>query len=161
MPKNNQFGGIIYNIKNKIEGMKALQAPYNLALIRHGSNLAEKLIAELPPRNKKDENAKNQIQNKPLNILKNPSFEEVENGIPKDWVAKVHYGKASLNSDSSIARTGRYSGRIKSKMGGGAELHIVPYLEAGEYILSGWVKTEGVEGNNGCLLYTSPSPRDS
>ena len=60
--------------------------------------------------------------------------------------------RASLNSDSSIARTGRYSGRIKSKMGGGAELHIVPYLEAGEYILSGWVKTDGVEGNNGVLL---------
>ena len=152
MPKNNEFGEIIYKLKNEIEGMKALQAPYNLALIRHGSNLAEKLIAEIPPRNKKDEIAKNQIQNKPLNILKNPSFEEVENEIPKDWVAKVHYGKASLNSDSSIARTGRYSGRIKSKMGGGAELHIVPYLEAGEYILSGWVKTEGVEGNNGVLL---------
>ena len=76
----------------------------------------------------------------------------VENGIPKHWVAKVHYGKASLNSDSSIARTGRYSGKIKSKMGGGAEFHIVPYLEAGEYLLSGWVKTEGVEGNNGVLL---------
>ena len=76
----------------------------------------------------------------------------VENGIPKDWVAKVHYGKASLNSDSSIARTGKYSGKIKSKMGGGAELHIVPYLEAGEYLLSGWIKTEGIEGNNGVLL---------
>ena len=60
MPKNNEFGEIIYKLKNEIEGMKALQAPYNLALIRHGSNLAEKLIAEGPPRNKKDENAKNQ-----------------------------------------------------------------------------------------------------
>ena len=152
MPKNNEFGEIIYKLKNEIEGMKALQAPYNLALIRHGSSLAEKLIAQGPPRNKKDENDKNQIQNKPQNILKNPSFEKVENGMPRDWVAKVHYGKASLNSDSSNARTGRYSSKIKSKIGGGAELHIVPYLEAGEYILSGWVKTEGVEGNNGVLL---------
>ena len=37
MPKNDDFGEIIYGLKNKIEGMKALQAPYNLALIRHGS----------------------------------------------------------------------------------------------------------------------------
>lgn len=152
MPENNEFGEIIYSLKNKIKDMKALQAPYNLALIRHGSSLAEKLIAEGPPRNKKNEVDAKPIQEKPQNILKNPSFEEIEKGLPKDWVAKLHYGKASLSIDSSIAKTGKYSAKIESKVGGGAEFHMVPRLEPGEYLLSGWVRTKAVEGINGVLL---------
>lgn len=152
MPENDDFGKIIYGLKNKIEGMKALQAPYNLALIRHGSRLAEKLIAEGPPRNKKNEIDIEPVQNKPQNILKNPSFEEIKDGLPSKWVSKVHYGKAILSIDSLISRTGKYSGKIESKLGGGAEFHLVPRLEPGEYLLSGWVKTKGVEGENGVLL---------
>ena len=82
--KNDDFGEIIYGLKNKIEGMKALQAPYNLALIRHGSRLAEKLIAEGPPRNKKNEIDIEPVQNKPQNILKNSSFEEIDFSRPEE-----------------------------------------------------------------------------
>ena len=64
----------------------------------------------------------------------------------------MHYGKEFLSIDSLISRTGKYSGKIESKLGGGAEFHLVPRLEPGEYLLSGWVKTKGVEGKNGVLL---------
>jgi len=152
MPENNELGKVIYSLKENINGMKALQAPYNLALIRHGSSLAEKLIASGPLRNKNNEDEIKPIESQPKNILKNPSFEEIENGLPRDWVSKVHYGKASLSIDSSIVRTGKYSGKIESKVGGGAEFHLAPLLEPGEYLLSGWVKTKEVKGNNGVLL---------
>jgi hypothetical protein len=152
MPKNDKIGKAIYGIKDRIKGMDPLKAPYNLALIHHGSSIVQNLITNGPIRNKQNEIKIKPNDNKPKNILKNSSFENVKNGLPENWISKVHYGKAHLSVDSTIARTGKYSGKIESKLGGGAEFHLVPLLEPGEYLLSGWVKTKNVEGDNGVLL---------
>ena len=87
-----------------------------------------------------------------VNMLKNPSFEESKNGLPLYWTSKVHKGTATLSIDSSLARTGKNSGRIESKVGGGAEFLMVRSVEPGEYLLSAWVRTKDIEGKNGVLL---------
>ena len=152
MPQNNYLGQDIYALRQKVRGKKALQAPYTLALIRHGSNLIDTLIANAPLRNRKDEGIIEKMEKRLENILKNPSFEEVEDGRPTHWVSKVHKLKATLSADSTVARTGKYSGKIESKIGGGAEFHMVPRLEPGEYLLSGWIKMKNIVGQNGVLL---------
>ena len=42
-----------------------------------------------------------------VNMLKNPSFEESKDGLPLNWISKVHKGTATLSIDSSLSRTGK------------------------------------------------------
>ena len=152
MPKDDALDQRIYNIGQQIKGKNGLESPYHLALIRHGSTLVEKLITDTPERNREMEGVVDKLETELINVLQNPSFEEFNDEKPAQWVSKVHKGEATLSIDSTISRTGKYSGRIESSVGGGAEFHMVPRLEPGEYLLSGWIKTKNVEGRNGVLL---------
>lgn len=152
MPQDDELGQRIYDIGQQVKGKDALKSPHHLALIRHGSTLVDQLIANAPKRDRNMEGVIEKIETKLVNILKNPSFEDVKDRRPVHWISKVHNGEATLSIDSTVARTGKYSGRIESSVGGGAEFHMVPRLEPGEYILSGWVKMKNVEGRNGVLF---------
>ena len=152
MPKNEALGQRIYSIGQQIKGKNGLTSPYQLALVRHGTTLIEKLITEIPERNREMEGVVDILEPELINILQNPSFEKVHDKKPVSWVSKVHNGQATLSIDSTVSRTGKYSGRIESYAGGGAEFHLVPRLEPGEYLLSGWIKLKDVEGLNGVLL---------
>ena len=85
-------------------------------------------------------------------MLENPSFEESEDGLPLNWISKVHKEPQNYRSIHPLLRTGKNSGRIESKEGGGAEFLMVRSVEPGEYLLSAWVRTKDIEGMNGVLL---------
>ena len=152
MPKDDLLGEKIYAIRDRIPTGEGLSSPYQLALIRHGSSLVERLISQLPSRNRAKEGKVEKKEVELVNMLKNPSFEESKDGLPVNWISKVHKGTATLSIDSSLARTGKNSGRIESKVGGGAEFLMVRSVEPGEYLLSAWVRTKDIEGKNGVLL---------
>ena len=120
-----------------------------LALIRHGTSLIDQLIAQSPPRDREQESAP-EPEPEMVNILKNPSFEDVnDKGLPDKWISKVHRNKVDLAIDSTVARTGKNSARATSTVGGGSEFLQIPYLEPGEYLLTGWYKTENIESERG------------
>ena len=64
----------------------------------------------------------------------------------------MNNGVAQLSVDTTVARTGSNSGRIESAAGEGGEFLMIPRLEAGTYLFSGWVRTDHVEGPHGVLL---------
>lgn len=152
MPASDELGPKLYELKAQIGDRHALLPPFNLALIRHGTSLVDQLIAQCAPRDREQESVP-EPEPEMVNILRNPSFEDAnEKGLPADWISKVHNGKAALSIDSSVARTGSNSARATSSVGGGSEFLQIPYLEPGEYLLTGWFKTENIEGNNGVLF---------
>ena len=149
MPAYNELGPVLYDLKKHIGAKNGLLPPFNLALIRHGTLLIDQLIDQSPPRDHEQELAP---EPKPemVNILKNPSFENVnDQGLPDKWISKVHRNKVDLAIDSTFARTGKNSARATSTVGGGSEFLQIPYLEPGEYLLTGWYKTENVESKRG------------
>ena len=152
MPPSSQLGEQLYAMKGSIQGKDPLDAPFNLALIRHGADLVDQLIEQCPERDRKLEMVTKEEVIELENLLKNPSFEEVKDGMPAHWKAKVHNSVAKLSIDSTVARTGKNSARIESSEGGGAELLLIPRLEPGEYMLSGWVKTKDIDGRHGVLF---------
>jgi cytochrome c553 len=152
MPQDDSLGEKIYAIRDRIPTGEGLTAPYQLALIRHGSSLVERLISQLPSRERAKEGKVEKKEVELVNMLKNPSFEESKDGLPLNWISKVHRKTATLSIDSSLSRSGKNSGRIESKEGGGAEFLMVRSVEPGEYLLSAWVRTKDIEGKNGVLL---------
>ena len=154
MPMSDALGETLYAMSNRFNGKPALAAPFNLALIRHGgTQLVERLIARCPKREHTAEAAVEEESVKLVNMLKNPSFEELnDKGMPAHWISKVHNGVAALSVDSTVARTGEHSGRIESSKGGGGEFLVIPRLEPGEYMLSAWARTQDVVGPHGVLL---------
>ncbi|MCH2175151.1 MAG: ThuA domain-containing protein [Lentisphaeria bacterium] len=152
MPVSGNVGEKVYAMQKRVSGKRTLIDAYNLALVRHGSNLVEQFIAATPKRNRGEEVAdKKEVKLK--NLLINPSFENVnEKGQPIKWISKVHRPKAVMRSDDSVARTGKYSARVDSTVGGGAEYLQIPRLEPGQYLLSAWVKLKDVKDGNGVLL---------
>ena len=148
MPADDALGAKLYELKEQIGTKGALLPPFNLALIRHGTSLIDQLIAQSPPRDREQESAP-EPEPEMVNILKNPSFEDVnDKGLPDKWISKVH-NKVDLAIDSTVARTGKNSARATSTVGGGSEFLQIPYLEPGEYLLTGWYKTENIEGERG------------
>lgn len=152
MPPSDLLGERLYAMRNNIQDKTSLTAPFHLALIRHGSGLVEPLIAESPERDRRQEATEKENVIELQNLLKNPSFEEVQEGLPVHWISKVNNGKANLSIDSTVARTGKNSGRIESSAGGGGEFLVIPRLKPGEYILTAWVKTKDVVGPHGILI---------
>ena len=152
MPPSNSLGERLYSMRNSIRDKTPLTAPFHLALIRHGSGLVEPLIAQSPGRDRQQEATEEENVLELQNLLKNPSFEELQEGMPLHWISKVNNGTANLSVDSTIARTGKNSGRIESSVGGGGEFLVIPRLKPGEYIFSGCVKTKNVVGPHGILL---------
>ena len=76
MPKDDSLGEKIYAIRDRIPTGEGLSAPYQLALIRHGSGLVERLISQLPSRERAKEGKVEKKEVELVNMLKNPSFEE-------------------------------------------------------------------------------------
>jgi hypothetical protein len=74
--------------------------------------------------------------------MQNPSFETKRNNKIYRWNLKVHRNKAAVKMtlDSDIVREGKYSVRVESTSGGGAEVLQIPRLEPGQYLYSIWVK---------------------
>ena len=151
MPPSSQLGTQLYAIKKEVASKRSMLPPFNLALIRHGTELVDQLLAQCPPRDRKQEAIPEpEPESEMVNILKNPSFEDVtKDGLPADWISKVHNGNATLSIDSTVARTGQNSARATSTVGGGSEFLQIPYLEPGEYLLTGWFKTDNIVGKNG------------
>ncbi|MBM3310219.1 MAG: hypothetical protein FJY80_01795, partial [Candidatus Aminicenantes bacterium] len=84
------------------------------------------------------------------NLVANPSFEDVEKGVPAGWRTANFGGRSAAAAveytvEEAVARTGRRSARISSSSGADAAFQIVVPVEPyAKYRLSGWVKTKDV-----------------
>lgn len=152
MPSSSELGQKLYQIKNEVSSKEALRPAFQLAFVKHGSDLVKSFIAELPERDfsKKSSNQKKETQLK--NIMINSSFEKIKDNKPIKWIMKTHKGVAKLSLDHTVSKTGNVSARIESNKGGGAEFLQIPLLKPGEYLLSAWIKTKNITGRNGVLL---------
>jgi len=82
-------------------------------------------------------------------VIKNPSFEELEENLPKGWKTAQWRPKASFEVDT-IAHSGMRSVKISSVEGGDASWTIVvPVKPYSKYRLSGWIKTQDVKAITG------------
>lgn len=87
------------------------------------------------------------------NLLRNASFEKLENELPQAWFKSQYQGKADIAIDATIARTGSHSLMIFSDEGGDAALSTrVPVKPNTDYQLSGWVRTDRMKGARGAQL---------
>lgn len=82
------------------------------------------------------------------NVVANPSFEDVDNNLPKGWRTANWAGRAAAAAvefalDETVFRSGKRSIRISSASGADASFQaVVPVEPYAKYRLSGWVKTK-------------------
>lgn len=85
------------------------------------------------------------------NLLKNPSFEQAENGAPIGWVRSRVSPEQGMYSRAA-AHSGKCSVVIKDKLdphgAGWFQEEYVPVEPGEKYRLSGWIKTENAWGGN-------------
>lgn len=87
------------------------------------------------------------------NLLPNPSFEEVENGIPVGWTVRTYQGEAEHVAATQQARTGERSLRISSEKGADSSLFAAVEVKPNtDYRLTGWVRTAGLLGARGAQM---------
>ena len=89
------------------------------------------------------------------NLVPNPSFEETEGDLPAQWKVRVYSGPSgkathTLESRTEYVRTGKHSFKIHSNDGHDTSLSIPINIKPHtEYRLSGWVKTQNLQGARG------------
>ena len=87
------------------------------------------------------------------NLLPNPSFEEVKDGLPVSWAVRNYSGKAEHLGTTAQARTGDRSLRISSDKGADSSVYAkVKVKPQTNYRISGWVKTAGLLGARGAQM---------
>lgn len=87
-------------------------------------------------------------------VIRNPSFEKLDDGRPENWRPLTYGGKADFQL-SPLARTGSHSVQITSEKGADASWSTVVRVKPfSKYRLTGWVKTEDVQslGGKGVLF---------
>jgi putative heme-binding domain-containing protein len=91
----------------------------------------------------------------PENLIQNGSFEQAEDGRPRNWRPVTHNGRGELTL-GNMGHTGSRSARIASTQGGdiswATRVMVKPRTD---YQLTAWVKTENVQrvgGARGALL---------
>ena len=86
------------------------------------------------------------------NLVPNPSFEEIDNGLPKGWAVRSG-GETDYIVATEGARTGKNSFGISSKTGAQSSLYVrVKVKPNTDYRLTGWVKAEGIHGGQGARI---------
>lgn len=87
------------------------------------------------------------------NLLPNPSFENVTDGVPNQWTVRTYSGKAEHGIDSKNARTGTNSIWISSEKGADSSLFAKVKVKPNtDYKMVGWVKTARVLGARGAQM---------
>ncbi len=82
-------------------------------------------------------------------VIKNPSFEELEDNLPKGWKTAQWRPKAGFEVDS-IGHSGMRSVKISSAEGADASwTTVVAVKPYSKYQLSGWIKTQDVKAITG------------
>ena len=150
MPPSSETGQILYKeTKAKVNGKKPLADSFNLAFVRHGSSMVDQFIADLPNRDRAKEGIVEKVETKVKNLINNPTFEDKRNNKIDRWTLKAHRNKTAvkMNLDSNVTREGKYSVRVESTSGGGAEVLQVQRLEPGQYLYSMWVKMKDFKSN--------------
>jgi mono/diheme cytochrome c family protein len=91
------------------------------------------------------------------NLLPNPSFESVANGLPKEWTVRTYSGKGKpihqIEKRKKFVKSGKSSLMIGSDGFNDTSLYTSVNLKAGvRYSFSAWIKAENVSGAMGALL---------
>ena len=101
--------------------------------------------------------AESQTPDAPTNCVYNPSFEEGSRDIPSGWEQWTLQGNAEFLWDGNVAHSGKRSVRISNSTGMAGWLttadYLIPVDLAKKYIVSGWIKTDGVNPeHSACLI---------
>ncbi len=93
------------------------------------------------------------------NLLPNPGFEEVQGELPRGWSLREYSGTALWRRSASEGRDGGACVEAWSVDGADSSLHADVEVEGdARYELSGWVRTEAIEGAMGALLNAHAHP---
>jgi putative membrane-bound dehydrogenase-like protein len=150
MPATPNVGQNLYEVATKDTAKdRWLPTALTVAAARHAEGF---LTAAL----KADTSEVKQATAEPVNLLPNPSFEEMDGANPKAWHPATYSGKADFALDSAVAHSGKNSVRITSTAGADVGWFIeVPMESNTGYVLSGWIKTDKLEtirGGKGAML---------
>lgn len=87
------------------------------------------------------------------NLLPNPSFEYLSDGMPSRWTIRTYSGSADHHVDRTVARSGKTSLRIRSEDGSDTSLFTRIAVEPeSDYRLAAWIKSEGLRGARGAQM---------
>ncbi len=129
----------------KYSGDKWLQHAATAAAAKHDAGFLKAALASVP-------HAPAPAAPKPVNIIRNPGFENETAGKPLDWTPRTYRGKGE-HSLSDLAHTGTRSLRIDSTEGADTSWFTKVKLEPNTtYRLSVWIKTENLKGARGAQL---------
>jgi putative membrane-bound dehydrogenase-like protein len=93
-----------------------------------------------------------QAQADDRNLIPNPSFEDADGNLPRNWRVRDYAGEAT-HEVVKAGHTGQGALRIASKGGADASMFVdVPVEPNTDYVLSGWIKVRNVSGAMGALL---------
>ena len=116
-----------------------------IAAARHDAGFLKAVFAANPLSESADP-AQPEVKIANVNLIENPSFENEKNMQPIGWKTNKYGGGDVTYEWANIGRTGKHSVMIHSDNGVDAGwLCDIPCDPNTDYILSGWIKTEGVE----------------
>lgn len=151
-PESERAGAAVYAVLQKPENISdrwipdaavAAAAKHDAAFL-HAALMASgdgKEKPKAPPQAEAPKPAPNQQ----VNLIQNPSMEEIANGQPAHWRSAAFNGNAKYTVDSTVAHSGTHSLKIESDSG--ADVGWAQDLQLKRntrYRLSAWIKTKGL-----------------
>lgn len=123
-----------------------------IAAARHDADFLQAAVAAF----KLPDGAVTEAPKSSENLIRNPSFEDVDNARPRAWRPRHYSGQATQELSTTVGRTGKNSVVLKSETGSDTSWFIdVKVDPRSKYRLSAWIKTENVRtarGGLGALL---------
>ncbi|HEV8377611.1 MAG TPA: PVC-type heme-binding CxxCH protein, partial [Tepidisphaeraceae bacterium] len=121
-----------------------------IAAARHDSAFLKSAFAAY----KSDPNASTKVE--PKNLIANPSFEDGDGNMPRNWRVRHYSGQASQTWVDNVAHTGTHSLKISSETAADSSWFTdVPVTPETDYKLTAWIRTENLRNVNagyGALL---------
>jgi putative membrane-bound dehydrogenase-like protein len=151
MPRSGAAGAAIFDAvpKEFNAGDRWIPDAATIAAARHDAGFLKAVFASTTGSGKDVEKPK--APKKPVNLLANPSFEEVSGELPTHWKFRIYNGQSS-HKLAAGGRTGKYCLEIASENGSDTSwFHDVAVKPNTNYRLTGWVKTKELRNVRGAF----------
>ncbi|HSU68935.1 MAG TPA: PVC-type heme-binding CxxCH protein [Tepidisphaeraceae bacterium] len=158
MPANDTAGAAVYSIVKslKADDDRGLADASAFAAAGQAPGFLQAAFAAHPGNGSEAQSTQAKVE--AVNLLPNPSFEEVTDKLPTGWRIRDYAGEATHETVKG-GHSGDHALRITSKSGSDASMFVdVPLQPRTDYVLSAWIKTQKVTGAMGALLNVHGTP---
>jgi putative membrane-bound dehydrogenase-like protein len=117
---------------------------------KHDAGFLRAVLAGSEAKGRSNQSKKEPTQPEPVNLIANPSLEDLGNDAPKSWRRATYGGQAQFEVAEGVAHSGQRSVKITSDQGADAGWAQTVTVKPGtRYRLSAWIKTQDLKKGSG------------